>query len=119
MSFPRSLRCFGLGLLLFLPTLSCASLDTRATSSTSGEFSSSAFSITFLSFDLPSPALQVARNNAADINQPNLLVERETVFPYLGRLDWLLDIISFRFAKVSGTWGDPPEPAAPVADLTE
>ena len=117
MSFSRSLR--PLGLLLFLLTSSCAGLNTNATSATSGEFSSSAISITFLSFDLPSPALQIARNNAADISQPNLLVEKETVFPYLGRLDWILDIFSIRFAKVTGTWGDPPEAVAPGADDTE
>ena len=112
MSLPRSLRPLGLGLLLFLLAPSCASLNTKATSATSGEFSSTALSITFLSFDLPSPALQIARNNAADISQPNLLVVKETLFPYLGRLDWLLDIISFRFARVTGTWGDPLEAAA-------
>jgi len=117
MSFSRSLR--GLGLLLCLLASSCASLKTRATGATSGEFSSSAFSITFLSFDLPSPALQIARNNAADISQPNLLVDRETVFPYLGRLDWLLDIISFCFARVTGTWGDPPETDATEPNATE
>jgi hypothetical protein len=117
MRLPRSFRA--LGLALFLLATSCASLNTQATSTTSGEFTSSAFSFTILSFDLPSPALQIARNNAADINQPNLLVQKETLFPYLGLLDWILDIISFRFAKVTGTWGDPPEVAAPATEVTE
>ena len=102
-----------LGLLLLLVVPACAALDTKATSATSGEYKSSAVSFTIFAFDLPSPALEMARNNAADIGQPNILVERETVFPYLGRLDWLLDIISIRWAKVTGTWGDPPN-AAPT-----
>ena len=100
-----------LGLLLLLVLPACASLNTKATSSTSGEYSSSAISFTILAFDLPSPALEMARNNAADIGQPNILVEKETVFPYLGRLDWILDILCIRFAKVTGTWGYPPEDA--------
>ena len=78
-------------------------------SATTGRFTSSAVSFTFLSFDLPSPALEMARNNAADMAQPNTLVEKETVFPYLGRLDWILDIICIRYASVTGTWGDPRE----------
>ena len=109
----RSFRTLGrmLGLLLVCVSPACASLHVDATSATTGKYTSSALAITIFAFDLPSPALEMARNNAADIGQPNLLVERETVFPYLGRLDWLLDIISIRFARVSGTWGYPPEDA--------
>lgn len=110
MGSPRSL-C-RLGLLLVCLSPGCANLSVQATDASSGEYTSSALSITILAFDLPSPALEMARNNAADIGQPNLLVERETVFPYLGRLDWLLDLFSIRFAKVTGTWGYPPEDAA-------
>jgi len=109
MGSQRSARMLGLLLLLLSPA--CTSLDVNATSASSGEYSSSAIAITIFSFDLPSGALEMARNNAADIGQPNLLVERETVFPYLGRLDWLLDIFSIRFARVRGTWGYPPEDA--------
>jgi len=105
----RSLGLLGLLLLLVAPA--CASLDVQATSASSGTYTSSAFSVTIFAFDLPSPALEMARNNAADMGQPNILVERETVFPYLGRLDWLLDILCIRFAKVTGTWGYPPEDA--------
>lgn len=115
MSLPRSfaglVRLVVVSLLLVVGA-SCASLNATATSATSGRYTSSAVSFTFLSFDLPSPALEMARNNAADMAQPNTLVEKETVFPYLGRLDWILDIICVRYARVTGTWGDPPEAAA-------
>ena len=109
MGLQRSLRLLGLLLLGLCPA--CAALDVEPTGPASGKYTSTAISFTILAFDLPSPALEMARNNAADIGQPNILVERETVFPYLGRLDWILDILCIRFAKVTGTWGYPDDPA--------
>ena len=87
---------------------SCASLDFQRTTETSGTFTSSAVAFTILSYDVPAPAQSIARGNAADSGRPELVIEDEVVFPYLWRLDWLLDIISIRYARVSGTWGTPP-----------
>jgi len=91
---------------------SCASVEFRRNTETSGTFTSKAFSFTFLSYDLPGGALEIARGNAADGGLPNTIVEREFIFPYLGLLDFLLDIISVRYVKIEGTWGFPPDRAA-------
>jgi hypothetical protein len=96
-------------LLVALLAASCASLEFERTTPTSGTFTSTAVSVTIFSVDLPGSALGIARGNAADARQPNSLVVQERVFPYLGPLDWLLDIVSVRWARVSGTWGVPPE----------
>ena len=45
---------------------------------------------------------------AQDANLPNMEVAETTVTPYLGPFDFLLDILSIRWAKVEGTWGYPP-----------
>lgn len=86
---------------------SCASLRVDKETQTSGTFRSTATAFTFLGIDFPATALSIARGNAADSGRPGLVVEKETVFPYLGPLDWLLEIISVRYARVSGRWGDP------------
>ena len=70
-------------------------------------FSSSAVAFTFLGKDYPAEALRLARANAADSTLPDMIVRKEWVFPYLWRLDFLLDIISVRYARVTGTWGKP------------
>lgn len=49
--------------------------------------------------------MAMARENASDSNLPNLVVTDSSQVPYLGRFDWILDIISFRWARVEGTWG--------------
>jgi hypothetical protein len=72
---------------------------------TSGTFESWGLAFTILSIDLPKPALDIARENAADANLPNLVVEKVTTFPYLGWFDWLLDIVGLRYARIGGTWG--------------
>lgn len=90
---------------LVLASSSCASLDMDRTSQTSGTFRSSALSFTILSLDMPKRALDVAVENAADAQQPNSQITSQWVFPQLGPLDWLLDIISVRYAVVEGTWG--------------
>ena len=86
-------------------TGSCASVHFERESETAGTFSSSAVAFTFLSYDLPNSALSIARGNAADSGLSELVIENEAVFPYLWRLDWLLDIISIRRARIEGTWG--------------
>lgn len=83
----------------------CASLEFTRDSPTSGEFRSTGFSFTILSWDLPKGARLIAQENASDANLPNTVVERDTVFPYLGPVDWLLDIIGVRYAVIEGTWG--------------
>lgn len=84
---------------------SCASVQFDRTAPSSGTFTSKAMSFTVFGFDFPSHALLAARGNASDAAQPNTIVKSERVFPHLGPFDWLLDIISFRWATVSGTWG--------------
>jgi len=88
---------------------SCASLDFDRTTPTSGRFRSSAWSFTILSVDIPGPAQAIARRNVTASGRTNLQVESEIVVPHLGWFDILLDIVSIRYAKVSGTWGFPPE----------
>jgi len=83
----------------------CANLSFTRDSPTSGEFRSTGFSFTILSWDLPKGARLIAQENASDANLPNTVVERDTVFPYLGPLDWLLDIVGVRYAVIEGSWG--------------
>ena len=97
-------RLAAASLLLFLGT-GCAGLKVERTGETSGTFRSSAYAFTLMSYDFPGPAIETARANAADTQRPELLIEEEFVFPYLGRLDWILDILGFRYARISGTWG--------------
>jgi hypothetical protein len=52
----------------------------------------------------------IARENASDANLANMEVTETVTFPYLGPLDWILDIISFRWSKIEGTWGYAPRP---------
>jgi hypothetical protein len=88
-----------------LGTSACASLQVDPKNANAGTFRSTAVSFTFLGFDYPQSAILVARANAADSQLANLVVEEERIFPYFWRLDFLLDIVSFRWAKVSGTYG--------------
>lgn len=103
---PRSWR-LALGVLSLSLLGSCASLEFDRETATSGTFRSSAWCFTFLSFDLPSPAVVVARNNAADAGQPNTEATYQKVVPYLGWFDFLLEIVGVRYAVVKGTWGYP------------
>ena len=98
--------------LLLAPA--CASVVFERETQTSGTFRSSGLAFTILSIDLPKPAIDIARENAADANLPNLVVEKVLVFPYLGWFDWLLDIIGLRYVRIRGTWGFAGDtPAAP------
>jgi hypothetical protein len=92
-----ALATFGLG--------ACSSLEFRRSTQTSGTFSSRGWAVTVISVDIPKTAEQIARENASDANQPNLQITDVFVAPYLGPLDWLLDILSVRYCRIDGTWG--------------
>jgi hypothetical protein len=77
-------------------------------SETHGEFYANGVAFTILSVDLPKRAIDIARENLSDSRQPNMRIEHEMTFPYLGPFDWILDILSIRFSSISGTWGFPP-----------
>ena len=103
----RLVRALAIVFIAFLPA--CASVDFDRTTPSSGTFRSSAWSLTVLSFEMPGPALTVARSNASDSGQPNLIIESQIEFPRLGWFDWVLDIVGIRYGRISGTWGYPPE----------
>jgi hypothetical protein len=103
---PRSARARrAAGSLLLVILTGCAGVSFERTTETSGTFSSYGVALTILSSDFPKGAMQVARENASDANLANMEVQRSLVFPYLGPLDWLLDILGIRYARISGTWG--------------
>ncbi len=84
---------------------SCASLEFRRDTQTSGTFTSSGWAMTLFSADIPKTAEQIARENASDANMANTQITDIYVVPYLGPLDWLLDILSVRYCRIEGTWG--------------
>ena len=92
------------GLVLWM-ACSCAGVSFEANGETSGTFHSRALCMTVLGHDFPESALMLARANASDSQLPNMVVSEERVFPYLWRLDFLLDILCVRWASVSGTYG--------------
>ena len=99
----RIRACLVLVLVAILP--SCAGVSFQRQSETSGTFTSYGVAVTILSTDFPKGALQIARENASDANLANMEVQESVVIPYLGPIDWLLDILGIRYARVSGTWG--------------
>lgn len=88
---------------------SCASISFQRDTQTSGTFESTGIAVTLVSFDLPKGALLIARENVSDANLANMVVTETTVIPYLGPMDWLLDIIGVRWARVRGTFGVAPQ----------
>jgi hypothetical protein len=94
-----------LALASLLLCSACATLKFEPTDARGGTFRSTALSFSFLGHDLPQSALLLARANASDSQLPNLVVTHEHVFPYFWKLDFLLDILSVRWATVSGTYG--------------
>jgi hypothetical protein len=84
---------------------SCSSLDIHRTTETSGTFESTGLAVTVLSIDLPKASRDIARENASDTRLNNLRITDSKTVPYLGPVDWLLDIIGVRWTKISGTWG--------------
>lgn len=101
---PRPSRTLA-SVALALGLASCGSLSFQRSTETSGTFRSSGFAMTLLAVDIPMGALQIARENASDANLANMQVSDVLVFPYLGPLDWIIDILGFRYAKIEGTWG--------------
>jgi hypothetical protein len=104
---PGPRRVLGAVLLVMALCVSCASVEFKPLTKTSGTFRSTGFSLTMLGIDIPKEAVQIARENAADAQLANTQVDRVFIFPYLGWFDWLLDILGFRYARISGTWGYP------------
>jgi hypothetical protein len=84
---------------------SCASIDITRDTQTSGHFESTGTAFTILSIDVPKPALNIARDNAADARLTNMQVTEILRRPDLGDWDWLLDIIGVRYVRIVGTWG--------------
>jgi len=83
----------------------CAGVSFERSTETSGTFTSYGMAMTLLSSDFPKGAMLIARENASDANLANMEIEESVVFPYLGPIDFLLDIIGFRYARIRGTWG--------------
>ena len=88
-----------------LALASCASVEFERTTETSGTFKSVGWAFTIGTIDLPRSAMQIARENASDSNLANMRVVEARVTPDWGWWNWVLDIISVRRAKISGTWG--------------
>jgi hypothetical protein len=110
---PPRLRRAGVAAALMLAATiasGCSSLSHERTTGSSGTFSSTGFAFTIFSIDLPKGAQLIARENASDANLPNMEVTSTVTVPYLGPFDWILDIISFRWSKIEGTWGYAPDP---------
>lgn len=91
--------------LAALSWTSCANLSFTRKTETSGTFTSSGWAVTIFAVDIPKGALQIARENASDANMPNLAIDEVKVIPDLGPVDWLLDVLSIRYARIRGTWG--------------
>lgn len=85
--------------------LACGTVSFQRDTASSGTFTATGLSVTLFGTDLPKGALMIARENASDANRPNMVVTQTLVIPYLGWFDWLLDVFSIRWAKISGTWG--------------
>jgi hypothetical protein len=100
-----SLRRGLAGILLACAATACAGVSFERSTETSGTFSSYGVAFTFLSTDFPKGAMLIARENASDANLANMEVDKSSVFPYFGPLDWVLDILGVRYARISGTWG--------------
>lgn len=105
----------GLGVLLAFLVSSCASLSFEPVDSGRGTFTSRALAFTFLGHDYPQSAILLARANASDSGLPALEVEQEHIFPYFWKLDFLLDVISVRYASISGSYGPAEKPMSAPA----
>lgn len=91
--------------MLGLVLSSCANLEFQRDTQSSGTFTSSAWSFTVFSVDLPKSALNIARENASDANLPHTVVKEVKTGPDLGVLNFFLEILCLRYAKIEGTWG--------------
>lgn len=93
-----------LALVGLLALASCAQLSIRRDTETSGTFTSTGRSFTFLSWEMPRTAIQIAHENAADAGLPNIQATSVRATDW-GWFDWILEIIGTRSARVTGTWG--------------
>lgn len=84
---------------------SCATLEFTRETESSGQFVATGKAVTLLSVDFPTGALIQARENVSDANLPNMDVTSVQVIPDWGGFNWILDIVSFRYARLEGTWG--------------
>ena len=96
--------CSAALLTLSMALTSCASLNVTRDTETSGSFRSSGRAFTFLSWDMPRSAAQIAHSNIADTGLPNIEVTKVSATDW-GWFDWILEIVGVRSAKVRGTWG--------------
>jgi hypothetical protein len=103
----RTLRPIALSLLLL--AAGCSSVEFQRTTESSGTFVASGTSFTIFGVDIPRSALNQARENASDAGLHNMEVTDSTLWPYLGWLDWIFEIISVRHATIEGTWGYGPD----------
>ncbi len=87
----------------------CSSIEFERDTMSSGTYRATGTSFTIFGVDLPRSALNKARENASDSGLHNMVVTRADVYPYWGMFDFLLEIISVRYAVVEGTWGFEPE----------
>lgn len=101
---PRASRKGLLACALLLTFSSCAQLSVQRDTETSGTFTSSARSITILSWEIPRSAIQIAHENASDAGLPNIDATSVRATDW-GWFDWILEIVSTRSARVTGTWG--------------
>ncbi|MFT4648282.1 MAG: hypothetical protein ACI87O_000404 [Planctomycetota bacterium] len=92
-------------LLLALMAPACASVSLKRSTQTSGTYESVGWSLTLFAIDMPSGALSIARENAADFHLANTTETSAKIFPDIGWFNWILDIASVRRAAVKGTWG--------------
>lgn len=116
MSLRRSFRSLALAVAAITLAAACASVDFTRETQTSGRFESHGFAVTLFSYDIPAPALVIARDNVSDARLTNYEVEEARVWPYWGWFDWLLDVVGMRWATVEGTWGfDGAEPTSAPA----
>ncbi|MCA9002142.1 MAG: hypothetical protein KDB61_09475 [Planctomycetes bacterium] len=90
-------------LALWMP--SCASVSLDRQTQTAGTYKSVGWSVTLFTIDMPSSALDIARENAADFHLANTTETYAKVTPDWGWFNWVLDIVSVRKATVKGTWG--------------
>jgi hypothetical protein len=104
-------ECLAVASLLGLLLGSCASVRFDRDTPSSGTFKSTAWAVTFLTSDLPNPAMEMARANVSDARQPNIVVSEASVYPNLWIFDWVFEFIGVRYAVLEGTWGFPPQGA--------
>ena len=106
---PRPLARALAAAVLAWASCACGSIDLKRDTLTSGRFETTGWAFTIISYDMPKPAVDIARENARDAQLPNMEVTYVSVVPNLGWFDWIFDIIGIRKARIRGTWGTEPE----------